>query len=43
MNALRTFVSESFNKSFYGKRKIVIDFLTVFSISYKSGIKIFLK
>ena len=43
MNALRTFVSESFYKSFYEKRKKVIGFLTIFSISYKSDIKIFLK
>ena len=43
MNALRTFVSESFYKSFYEKRKKVIGLLTIFSISYKSDIKIFLK
>ena len=41
-NALRVLVNNLFEKSFYGKKK-TINILTIFFISHKSGIKIFLK
>ena len=40
MNVLRSFVNKSFLKKFYGKRKKLINILTVFSIFHKSAIKI---
>ena len=44
MNAFRVMVNNTFKESFYGKRKEkVINVLTVFSISHKSCVKIFLK
>ena len=43
-DALRVIVNNSFKKKFYGKRKEnVINVFIVFSISYKSCIKTFLK
>ena len=41
-SALRTLVNNQVKKSFYEKRK-KINILTVFFISHKSGVKIFLK
>lgn len=44
MNALKYLLLNHFIKVFMGKeKKVVIGCLTVFSISYKSSIKIFLK
>ena len=40
MNALRKLVNTPFKESFYGKK---INILTVFFISHKSDVKIFLK
>ena len=42
-DALRMIVNYSFKKSFYEKRKKTINILTVFFITYKSSVKIFLK
>ena len=43
-NAFRALINNSFKEKFYGKRKkIVINVLTAFFISHKSGIKTFLK
>ena len=43
-DAFRTMVNNSFKEIFYGKRKKkVINVLTDFFISYKSGVKTFLK
>ena len=42
IDALRVFVSKSFQESFYGKKK-TINVLTIFSISHKNGVKTFLK
>ena len=43
-NIFKAFVNNSFKENFYGKRKEkTINVLTAFFISYKSGIKIFLK
>ena len=42
-NALRAMINNSFKESFYGKRKKKINVLIVFSISYKNGVKTFLK
>ena len=41
-NALRVLVNNLFKENFYGKKK-VINILTTFFISYKSGVKTFLK
>ena len=45
MDALRVIVNNPFKENFYGKRikKKVINVLTVFFISHKSGVKTFLK
>ena len=44
MDALRVIVNNLFKENFYGKRKKkVINVLTAFSISHKSGVKTFLK
>ena len=43
MDAFGTMVNNSFKESLYGKRKKIINFLIAFFISYKSGIKTFLK
>ena len=44
MDALRVMVNNLFKEKFYGKRKKkVINVLTAFSISHKSGVKTFLK
>ena len=46
MNALRALVHNPFKENFYGKRKKkkeAINILTVFFISHKSSVKIFLK
>ena len=44
INTLKIIVNNPFKKSFYKKRKKkVINVLTVFSIFYENGIKIFLK
>ena len=40
-NVLRVIVNNPFKKSFYEKK--IINISTVFSISHKSGVKIFLK
>ena len=40
-NDYRTLVNNQFKESFYKKKKINV--LTTFFISYKSGVKIFLK
>ena len=43
-NVIMALVNNSFKENFYGKRKEkTINVLTAFFISYKSGIKIFLK
>ena len=43
-NVIRALVNNQFKGSFYGKRKEkTINVLTAFFISYKSGIKTFLK
>ena len=43
-NVIRALINNPFKESFYGKRKEkTINVLTAFFISYKSGIKIFLK
>ena len=42
-DALRMIVNYLFKKSFYEKRKKTINILTVFFITYKSSVKIFLK
>ena len=42
-DAFGTMVNNSFKESLYGKRKKIINVLIVFFISYKSGIKTFLK
>ena len=44
-NALRALVHNPFKENFYGKRKKkkTINILTVFFISHKSSVKIFLK
>ena len=42
-DAFRAMVNNSFKESLYGKRKKIINVLIVFFISYKSGIKTFLK
>ena len=42
-SALRTLVNNQVKKSFYEKRKKKINVLTVFFISHKSGVKIFIK
>ena len=42
-DVLRVMINNQFKKNFYGKRKKkVINILIVFSISYKSCVKIFL-
>ena len=41
-NALRALVNNPFKESFYRKKK-TINILTAFFISYKSGVKTFLK
>ena len=41
MDTLREMINNIFKESFYGKKKINV--LTIFFISYKSGIKTFLK
>ena len=43
MNALRTLVNNSFKESFYRKKKNNFNVLTIFFISHKSDVKIFLK
>ena len=43
MDALRVIVNNLYKESFYVKKKKKINILTVLSISYQSGIKIFLK
>ena len=40
-NALKVFVSKLFKEIFYGKRKKLINILTVFSISHKNVINFF--
>ena len=40
-SALRALVKHSVKESFYGKRKKIINVLTVFFISHKSDIKTF--
>ena len=43
-SALRVLVNNLFKEIFYGKRKEkIINILTIFSISHKSGVKTFLK
>ena len=43
-NVIRALVNNPFKENFYGKRKEkTINVLTAFFISYKSGIKTFLK
>jgi len=42
-NVLRTLVKNPVKESFYGKMKKIINVLTVFLISYKNDVKIFLK
>ena len=43
-NVIRALINNPFKENFYGKRKEkTINVLTVFFISYKSGIKTFLK
>ena len=42
-NALRALVSNLVKESFYGEKKETINVLTVFFISHKSYVKIFLK
>ena len=42
MDILRTIVNNLFNESFYEKKK-TINILTIFFISYKNGVKTFLK
>ena len=43
-NALRAMINNPFKKSFYDKiKKETINILTAFFISYKNGVKIFLK
>ena len=41
MSVLRALVKNSVKESFYGKRKKIINILTVFFISHKSNVKIF--
>ena len=43
MSALRALIKNSDKESFYEKKKIAINVLTVFYISHKSNVKIFLK
>lgn len=43
MNILRSYVKETILETFYGKNKKTIDFLIIFYISHKSGIRTFLK
>ena len=43
MDVLKALVNNLFKESFYGTRKKVINVLTAFSISHKSGVITFLK
>jgi len=43
MSILRALVKDPIKESFYKKRKKIINVFTVFFISYKSGVKTFLK
>ena len=42
-SVLRIFVKNPVKKSFYGKRKKIINVLTIFFISYINDVKTFLK
>ena len=42
-DALRAMVNNQFRESLYGKRKKKFNILTTFFISYKNGVKNFLK
>ena len=42
-NTLKVMVNNPFKENFYEKKKKIINILTVFFISHKNNIKIFLK
>ena len=42
-DTLRVLINNPFKESFYGKRKKNFNILTTFFISYKNGVKNFLK